>query len=358
MAQYQPPFTVSNKMLALVADISEAIGRLSANFVNEEEQALRLRKINQMRTIQGSLAIEGNTLTIEQITSILEGKRVIAPPKEVQEAHNAISTYKVLLTWQPSSEHDLLKAHKKLMFGLMPDAGMWRSGGVGVMLGDKVVHMAPPADLVPKLMKDLLLWLAQTDYSPLIASCIFHYEFEFIHPFADGNGRLGRLWQTLILSKWREVFINIPVESLVYQHQSEYYQAINQSTKQSDCAPFVEFMLQMISNAINEGSSGVIFEGIEDSINDGINEGTSDGLNGALNEGENKDVKYYPRLTELDKKIIALLKCDAYLTHTLLAEKVQKSISTVERRIKYLKDNGLVVRVGAKKSGRWLVSGK
>lgn len=333
MALYQPPFTISNKILVLVANISEAIGRLSVNFVNEEEHELRLRKINQMRTIQGSLAIEGNTLTIEQITSILDGKRIIAPPKEVQEAHNAINTYKTLLKWQPSSEHDLLSAHKKLMFGLMPDAGMWRSGGVGVMLGDKVVHMAPPAHKVPSLMKDLLTWLKQTDYSPLIASCIFHYEFEFIHPFADGNGRLGRLWQTLILSKWREIFINIPVESIVYQHQAHYYQAINQSTKQSDCAPFVEFMLQMIWNAIQEGTTV------------GINDGKSDGIN--------VDV----RLTVLDKKIIELLKFDAYITSASIADKVEKSIRTVERRIKYLKDNSIVVREGANKTGRWLVNG-
>jgi len=332
MAQYQPPFTVSNKMLVLVANISEAIGRLSVNFVNEEDHQLRLRKINQMRTIQGSLAIEGNTLTVEQITSILDGKRIIAPPKEVQEAHNAISTYKALTTWQPSSEHDLLIAHKKLMFGLMPDAGMWRSGGVGVMLGDKVVHMAPPADLVPKLMTDLLTWLKQTDYSPLIVSCIFHYEFEFIHPFSDGNGRLGRLWQTLILSKWREIFINIPVESIVYQYQSDYYDAINQSTKQSDCAPFVEFMLQMIWNAVNESASV------------GVSDGTIDGVN------------YGVRLTALDEKIITLLKFDAYITSVSIADKVQKSIRTVERRIKYLKDNGIVNRVGATKTGKWLVN--
>lgn len=333
MALYQPPFTISNKMLVLVANISEAIGRLSVNFVNEEEHGLRLRKINQMRTIQGSLAIEGNTLTIEQITSILDGKRIIAPPKEVQEAQNAINTYKALLNWQPSNESDLLNAHKKLMLGLMPDAGMWRSGDVGVMLGDKVVHMAPPAHKVPSLMKDLLTWLKQTDYSPLIASCIFHYEFEFIHPFSDGNGRLGRLWQTLILSKWREIFINIPVESIVYQYQSDYYQAINLSTKQSDCAPFVEFMLQMIWNAIHEGTTV------------GISDGKSDGIN--------VDV----RLSVLDKQIIELLKFDAYMTSALIADKVQKSIRTVERRIKYLKDNNIVVREGANKTGKWLING-
>lgn len=329
MGSYQPPFTISNNILTLVANISEAIGRLSTNFVSTQENALRLRKINQMRTIQGSLAIEGNTLTVEQITEILDGKRIIAPPREVKEAHNAISVYEQLLKWQPSSEHHLLAAHKQLMLGLVPDAGLWRSSGVGVMLGDKVIHMAPPENLVPKLMSDLLIWLAKTDYPPLISSCIFHYEFEFIHPFSDGNGRMGRLWQTLILAKWREVFINIPVESLVYQHQVHYYQAINQSTKKTDCAAFVEFMLQMIWDAINESRS----------FDDGTNDGT------------NADIK----LSVLDKKIIELLKIDNYITNVLIASKLQKSIRTIERRIKYLKDNHIVNRLGAKKSGKWVV---
>lgn len=339
MANYQPPFTISNKVLTLVTNISEAIGRLSTNFVSAQDNALRLRKINQMRTIQGSLAIEGNTLTVEQITEILDGKRIIAPAREVKEAHNAISVYEQLLKWQPSSDHDLLAAHKQLMLGLVPDAGLWRSGDVGVMSGDKVIHIAPPADLVPKLMNDLSTWLAQTDYSPLIASCIFHYEFEFIHPFSDGNGRMGRLWQTLILSKWREVFINIPVESLVYQYQAEYYQAINQSTQKTDCAPFVEFMLQMIWNAINESTA------FHDGINDGTNVGISDGTNVGV------------KLSALDDKIIELLKEDNYLTNALIAGKLQKSIRTIERRIKYLKDNHIVNRLGAKKSGKWVVVG-
>ncbi|WP_332397218.1 Fic family protein [Vibrio metschnikovii] len=197
---YQPPFTITTEILNLVADISEAIGRLTVEF--EQEKLLRLRKVNRMRTVQGSLAIEGNTLSEAQITAIIEGKRVIAPPKEVQEARNAIAAYEAIGSWQPSKSKDLLTAHQLLMTGLVEEAGRYRSQGVGVMSGDQVVNMAPQADRVPKLMGELLAWLRTTNVHPLMASCIFHYEFEFIHPFADGNGRMGRLWQTLILSQW------------------------------------------------------------------------------------------------------------------------------------------------------------
>ncbi|KGJ92083.1 Fic family protein [Thalassotalea sp. ND16A] len=246
---YKPPFTLTSKILSLVADISEAVGRLTV--LSEREQDFKLRRVNRIRTIQGSLAIEGNTLSTDQITAILDGKRVIAPLREVKEAHNALAVYERLADWQPSSNNDLLAAHRELMLGLVEDAGMYRQGGVGVMSGDKVVHMAPQGDRVPKLMADLLAWLESNDDHPLIASCVFHYEFEFIHPFSDGNGRMGRLWQSLLLSKWNISFVNIPVESLIHQHQGEYYQAINQSTIKSDSAPFIEFMLVMILDAIN-----------------------------------------------------------------------------------------------------------
>ncbi|PUA30223.1 MAG: cell filamentation protein Fic [Cellvibrio sp. 79] len=249
---YQPPHSLTPTMLRLVSTISEAVGRLS---VLEDEKNLRLRRANRIRTIQGSLAIEGNTLSEEQITAILEGKRVIAPPKEIQEVRNAIKAYEKFETWKPSSEKDLLKAHEILMAGLIDDAGSYRKGNVGVMNGDQVVHMAPPANRVKNLMGDLFGWLANTDATPLIASSVFHYEFEFIHPFSDGNGRMGRLWQTLILTQWNPLFANLPVESMVHEHQSEYYQAINLSTKKTDSAPFIEFMLQMILNILETSNS-------------------------------------------------------------------------------------------------------
>jgi Fic family protein len=248
MSPYEPPFTVTPAIIRLIADISESLGRVSV--LSEQENALRLRRINRIRTIQGSLAIEGNTLSEEQITAILEGRRVIAPPREVQEARNAIAAYDQLPHWQAAREQHLLQAHGVLMKGLIDDAGHYRQGCVGVMSGADVIHMAPPANRVPVLMAQLLDWLVNTDQHPLIASSIFHYEFEFIHPFADGNGRMGRLWQTLILSQWNPLFAHIPVESLVHEHQSDYYQSINASTAQADSAPFITFMLTMMRDAV------------------------------------------------------------------------------------------------------------
>ena len=246
---YQPPFIVTSAIVNLVAKISETIGRLSA--LTDNAKTLKLRRINRIRTIRGSLAIEGNTLSEEQITAILDGKRVIAPPREIQEARNAIAAYDRFYQWRPAMESELLEAHRILMASLIDEAGSYRHGGVGVMAGNKVIHMAPPANRVPKLMGDLLQWLDSSEQHPLIISSVFHYEFEFIHPFADGNGRMGRLWQTLILTHWNPLFADIPVESLVHEHQSEYYQALQKSTAQADSAPFIEFMLRMILDAVS-----------------------------------------------------------------------------------------------------------
>lgn len=248
MIVYQPPYTITPEILNRVAAISETIGRLTV--LTDQARSLRLRRINRIRTIHGSLAIEGNTLSVAQITAILEGKRVIAPPREVQEVKNALAAYDRFDTWKPSSEKDLLAAHRILMSGLIDEAGLYRHGGVGVMAGSQVIHMAPPADRVPHLMADLFTWLAATDAHPLIASSVFHYEFEFIHPFADGNGRMGRLWQSLILARWNPLFADIPVESLIFEHQAEYYQAIQESTQKTDSAPFIAFMLRMILDTV------------------------------------------------------------------------------------------------------------
>lgn len=327
---YKPPFSITAEILNLVAAISEATGRLTVEF--EQEKLLRLRKVNRMRTVQGSLAIEGNTLSEAQITAILEGKRVIAPPKEVQEARNAIAAYEAIGTWQPDNGKDLLAAHRLLMKGLVEEAGSYRSQGVGVMSGDQVVHMAPQAERVPELMRALLAWLRTTEVHPLMASCVFHYEFEFIHPFSDGNGRMGRLWQTLILSQWHPMFIHIPVESLVYQHQEAYYLAIRNSTAQTECSPFIKFMLQMILDAIEESRS--LQPG-----NAGINAGTNAGI----------------KLSPLDQAVLELMKADRYITNAALAEQTGKALSTIERRIKKLKEQKLIKRVGARKTGHWEV---
>ena len=245
---YSPPYSLTSAIVSLVSQASEALGWLCAE--QTLASSLRLRRINRIRTIQGSLAIEGNTLGEAQIPAILDGKRVLAPPREIQEARNAIKAYELFSQWQPAKELDLLAAHSTLMAGLLDAPGHYRNGGVGVMAGTQVIHMAPPASRVPLLMHNLLSWLSRTDEHPLIASSVFHYEFEFIHPFDDGNGRMGRLWQTLILSQWNPALAYIPVESLVHEHQAEYYQAINQSTQQGNAAPFITFMLQMLVQAL------------------------------------------------------------------------------------------------------------
>lgn len=258
MNTYQPPYTITQEILNRVAAISEAIGRLT--ILTDQAKALRLRRINRIRTVHGSLAIEGNTLSEAQITAILEGRRVIAPPREVREVQNALNAYDRFENWRPESEEDLLEAHRILMSGLIDEAGMYRRSGVGVMAGREVIHMAPPAHRVPQLMADLFGWLAATDAHPLVAGSVFHYEFEFIHPFADGNGRMGRLWQSLILARWNPLFADIPVESLIFEHQAEYYQALQESTRQTDSAPFIAFMLRMVLDAVTSSTPEVAQE--------------------------------------------------------------------------------------------------
>jgi len=245
---YQPPFTITPRIIDLISRISEVVGRLTASA--DGEQALRLRRINRIRTIHGSLAIEGNTLSEEQITAVVEGKRVIAPPREIQEVKNAIAAYDAMDRWRPDTGADLLEAHRVLMSGLIDESGMYRKGGVGVIKGAEIIHMAPPASRVPALMADLFQWLESCEYHPLIASSAFHYEFEFIHPFTDGNGRMGRLWQTLILKQWNPLFADMPVESMIHQHQDAYYLALQEATEKSDSAYFTAFMLEMILNTL------------------------------------------------------------------------------------------------------------
>ena len=260
---------------------------------------------------------------------MLEGKRVIAPPKEVQEAHNAIAGYDQLDRWQAAKKVDLLAAHKVLMIGLVPEAGQYRSGGVGVMSGEQVVHMAPQAEQVPKLMADLLAWVARPDAHALIVSCVFHSEFEFTHPFADGNGRMGRLWQTLLLARWQPVFANIPVESLVHQHQEDYYRAIRESTALGESTPFIEFMLQMILDAVIE---------LDTLSDDGVNDGVKQ-----------------PKLPALHVQILNILKADPHTTVQQLVFATGKSTRTIERHLKTLREKHLLERIGPDKTGYWNV---
>lgn len=213
-------------------------------------EALKLRRANQVRTIQASLAIEGNTLSEEQVSEILDGKRVTAPLRQIQEVKNAIAVYDIAEELDPYSVDDLLRAHGMMMTALMEHPGEFRRSGVGVVKKSEVIHLAPPAHLVPQHVKELFAWLKSSTDHPLIRSCVFHYEFEFIHPFPDGNGRIGRLWQSLILAKWNPVFLQLPVETMVYNNQSRYYQAINKSTDANDSGIFIDFMLREILNSL------------------------------------------------------------------------------------------------------------
>ena len=248
--QYKPPYHISPAILNLVEQIGEALGKL--HVPDDRVNMPLLRRGNRIRTIQASLEIEGNTLNLEQVTAVIDGKRVLGMPREIQEVRNAFAAYEKLSDWSPYSRTDLLAAHSLLMAGLADEVGLFRSGGVGIYQGKKVVHVAPPADRVPALVDDLLDWLKNTDEHPLAASCIFHYEFEFIHPFQDGNGRLGRLWQTLILSQWRPVFAMLPVESIIRDRQREYYKALGTTDQTADITSFIEFMMGAILQTIEE----------------------------------------------------------------------------------------------------------
>lgn len=247
MKPYHPPFSLSPAVLRLVEEIGEALGRL-----RQAEGATvspQLRRENRIRTIQGSLAIEGNTLALEQVSDILDGKQVIGSPREIREVRNAISAYEKIGDWLPTSRDHILDAHRTMMAGLMDNPGAFRRESVGICKGDEVVHVAPKANLVPTLMDNLLHWLAETEHHPLVASCVFHYELEFIHPFADGNGRMGRLWQTLILCRWKPLFAYLPLESVVRDRQQEYYNALGQADKAAAATVFIEFMLAALRDA-------------------------------------------------------------------------------------------------------------
>jgi Fic family protein len=247
---YQPPYTITPTILNLVAEISEQIGRYT--ILAEQNLTPRLRRENRIRTIQASLAIENNTLTLEQVTAVIDGKRVLGLPREIQEVRNAFAAYEAMENWNPDSEADLLAAHGLLMSTLVDQSGIYRSGGVGIFRGKQLVHMAPPADRVPHLMADLLTWLKRTEEHPLVASCLFHYELEFIHPFTDGNGRMGRLWQTLILRHWKPLLAYLPVETVIRERQNDYYRVLAEADERAEATPFVEFMLQALSVAIGE----------------------------------------------------------------------------------------------------------
>ncbi|MFP5436625.1 MAG: Fic family protein [Bacteroidia bacterium] len=243
-----PPYDITSKIITLLASVSEKIGAANALYLNR--QSPQLRKQNQIKTIHSSLQIEGNTLSEAQITAIIENKNVAGPEKDIKEVLNAISVYDLLDTFKAFSEKDFLKAHKQLMDGLIEQPGRYRKQGVGIMKGKQVAHIAPPAENVPYQMKDLFSYLKTSEEPALIKSCVFHYEMEFIHPFMDGNGRMGRLWQTVVLMEQHPVFASLPFETLISKHQSDYYNALALSDKIGKSTPFIEYMLGIIDASL------------------------------------------------------------------------------------------------------------
>lgn len=254
MKNKKPPFEITNKMIDYVAEIAELVGKLSA--VSLLSTNPTLRRSNRIRTIYGSLAIEQNTLTLEQVTAVLNGKRVLAPPKDIAEVKNAYEIYERLDELDPYSVDDLLTAHSIMTKGLVEESGMFRTHPVGVVDSEgHVLHFGTLPQYVPDLVVELLDWVKTSEVHMLIRSCVFHYELELIHPFADGNGRIGRLWHTLLLSKWNTAFAWLPVESIIHNRQQEYYDAINASNDVGESTVFIEFMLSAIKASLIEAIS-------------------------------------------------------------------------------------------------------
>ena len=330
---YIPPFTVSAEAINLIAQISAQIERYAIRL--EQSDGLRLRKANRIKTIHSSLAIEGNKLTEGQVSDIIEGKTVVAPLRDIQEVKNAIATYDLFPRLDAFDVNDLLRAHGIMMKALTDEAGRFRRGGVGVFGEAGCVHIAPPADRVPYLINDLFGWLRNANDHLLIRSCVFHYEFEFIHPFIDGNGRMGRLWQSLILTKLHPLFQYLPVENMVHANQQAYYDVIAESSRRGNSGPFIDFMLGEILRTLKSHQGEALDDGTNVGINVGINVGT--------NVGEN------------ERKILSIIAHTPQATAREMAGILGITLRQCERILASLKQKGLIARVGANKGGYWKI---
>ncbi len=317
--KYTPPFVMTDQITNLVIEIAELTGAMSVS--EQVSKNPKLRRENRVRSIHSSLAIEQNSLTIEQVSAIIDGKRVLGPQQDIREVQNAYEAYETMTKLNPYSEKDLLKAHKIMMDGLVKDAGKFRSKNVGVYAGDQLIHAGTPAKYVPELIEQLFDWLKESKLHPLIKSCIFHYEFEYIHPFADGNGRTGRLWHTLILAKWQEFYLWIPIETIIQEKQQDYYKALNASNNAGDSTIFVEFMLRAIRDLLIELSH-----------------------NGAVLKDKG-----------LDEKLLDLLKEDNKRTANSLAEVTGVSPRTIQRALKRLMELGRIEHTGSNRGGHYIV---
>ncbi|HZF71080.1 Fic family protein [Sulfuricurvum sp.] len=311
---YKPPYTISEKSLNLVIEITNLIAKVDAN----RKSDVQLRKKNRIKTIVGTLAIEGNTLEVKQVTALLEGQRVMGSPKEIQEVKSALDAYEQMEHLNPYVLDDLLKAHGVMMNVLVPDAGHFRTVKVAVK-GDDVIHVAPPPSQVPTLMDQLFGWLKGSTINPLISSAVFHYEFEFIHPFSDGNGRMGRFWQTLILSHYHPSFAFFPIESIIKERQETYYKTLSVCDAEGDSTRFIEFILECILEAVSSVIS-------------------------SEKSSENTDEAILRYLSKYPKATIQTL-----------ADELDLSTRAIEKQLSNLKKEGRLQRIGSARKGSWVV---
>ena len=319
MAIYKPPYTITSKMLHLSTQISEAL----TNLEHSAKEAITpiLRKKNRIKTLAGTLEIEGNFLGEEKITAILDGKRVLGTMQEVAEVEGAIVAYKELESYRYDKLEDLLKAHQLMMHGILKTVGSFRRVNVGVGSHEGVSHVAPPYERVPELMHALFDWLSHSEEHLLIKSCVFHYEFEFIHPFSDGNGRIGRLWQSVILHQWKPIFSSMPTESIIRDHQEAYYAALEAAGSVGESTPFVEFMLEMILQTIENVP--------------------------------NNDPENVPK--DRTEAILEYLGKTPDVSVRKLSELLAVSDKTIKRDLEKLKNEQKIERIGSNRKGYWRI---
>ena len=314
----KPPFTLTNTMLHQVIEISRVLGILEFSVKSD----LKLRKENRIKSIHSSLAIENNSLTEKQVTDIIDGKRVLGDPKEIREVKNAYDAYEEILTLDPYRQKDFLKAHRLLTAGIVNEAGKYRSRDIGIFdeIGN-VVHMGARPQYLQALMDDLFAWGKNDNTPELIKSCVFHYEIETIHPFADGNGRMGRLWQTVILANWNPIFAWIPIETLIYENQRDYYKVLEQVDQETNSNRFIEFMLAIILKTLK--SYLTVTSNLEQKID--IPEGLTD-----------SEAKTYVLVTKY-------LTEHESINTTVTAKLIQKSVATARKHLAKFVSLGLLV---------------
>jgi Fic family protein len=320
MATYQPPYTITSKILKLTSEISELISDIK--YIDKKYSTLKLRKKNRVRSITGTLQIEGNNFDEDKVTSVINGKTVLGTNREIEEVKGAVLAYDYFNKYDYKNEKDLLYAHKLLMGNLLNNAGNYRQINVGVGGANGVTHVAPPPKMVPQLMGEIFRWLNSTDEHLLIVSCVFHYEFEFIHPFSDGNGRIGRLWQSVILKSFKDIFEYIPIESMIRDNQSKYYKALEDSGSAGESTPFIEFMLEIILKSLQE----------------------------YIKESSKSNQKSNQKS---DQKILLLMKQNSKITIRQISSKLEMSESGVKKVIQKLKSQNKIKRIGSLKAGYW-----